>query len=110
MLYRIEWLIDIDAESPLDAAREALRIHRDPESTAVVFSVARLDDETGALVGDPELVDLTARGRYAERRTRGYHVHANGLRGALSWHRTRAEAEAEAARYPASAGAHVVPL
>jgi hypothetical protein len=37
--YRVEWLLDIEAESPADAARQALEIHRDPESLATVFHV-----------------------------------------------------------------------
>ena len=37
--YRVTWEIDIWAERPIDAAREALRIHRDTESIATVFRV-----------------------------------------------------------------------
>ena len=33
------WKIDIEAESPVEAARQALEIHRDPNSTATVFDV-----------------------------------------------------------------------
>ena len=43
--YRVTWAIDIDAESPLAAAEEALRIHRDPTSIATVFAVKRHDTE-----------------------------------------------------------------
>lgn len=39
MLYRVSWSIDIEAESPLEATREALAIQRDPESIATVFDV-----------------------------------------------------------------------
>ena len=38
-LYRVVWEIDIEAESAIDAAREALIIQRDKESTATVFTV-----------------------------------------------------------------------
>ncbi len=32
MEYNVTWTIDLDAESQEDAARKALRIHRDPDS------------------------------------------------------------------------------
>ena len=35
--YLVEWTIELNAESPEDAARQALAIQRDPESTANVF-------------------------------------------------------------------------
>jgi hypothetical protein len=37
--YRVNWRIDIEAESPVEAARQALEIHRDLNSTATVFDV-----------------------------------------------------------------------
>lgn len=37
--YRVVWCIDIDAENPEDAARQALNIQRDPESIATWFDV-----------------------------------------------------------------------
>lgn len=37
--YEVVWRIDISAKSPLDAARQALEIHRDPFSTATFFEV-----------------------------------------------------------------------
>jgi hypothetical protein len=39
-MYRVTWTIDIDAKSPKAAAKEALRIQRDPESIATHFEVA----------------------------------------------------------------------
>jgi hypothetical protein len=51
MEFKINWKIEIDAETPLDAAREALRVQRDSGSTATVFEVT---DENGDLF----LVDL----------------------------------------------------
>lgn len=42
--YKIIWEIELDADSPLEAARQALEIHRDKESSAVVFDVG---DELG---------------------------------------------------------------
>jgi hypothetical protein len=37
--YTVTWEISLDAESAVDAARKALRIHRNPESIATVFVV-----------------------------------------------------------------------
>lgn len=39
MEYLVEWSIEIEADSPLDAARQALATQRDPESIAVCFVV-----------------------------------------------------------------------
>lgn len=39
MEYHIKWEIDVTAGSPLEAAREALTIQRDPKSIATVFEV-----------------------------------------------------------------------
>ena len=44
--YRIHWEIDITAATPLEAARRALRMHRDFESIATVFDVT---DEAGTI-------------------------------------------------------------
>lgn len=38
-MYSVNWKIDIEAESPVEAARQALEIHRDINSTATVFDV-----------------------------------------------------------------------
>lgn len=37
--YRVSWTIDVSADSPEEAAKEALKIQRDPESIAVMFKV-----------------------------------------------------------------------
>lgn len=37
--YRVIWEIDVDADSPTGAAKEALKIQRDKNSTASVFEV-----------------------------------------------------------------------
>lgn len=42
--YSVNWKIDIEAGSPVEAARQALEIHRDPNSTATVLDVC---DEQG---------------------------------------------------------------
>jgi len=44
MNYRVSWQIDLDADSPREAAEKALEIQRRPDSTATAFSVR---DETG---------------------------------------------------------------
>lgn len=49
--YTVTWEIELDAESPEDAARQALEIQRDPFSSALVFFV---QDE----MGDRVMVDL----------------------------------------------------
>jgi len=43
--YKITWIIDILADNEVEAAREALRIQRDPESEATFFIVH--DKDTG---------------------------------------------------------------
>lgn len=37
--YAANWTMEIDAESPEEAARKALEIHRDPKSLATCFEV-----------------------------------------------------------------------
>lgn len=37
--YLVTWSIDIEADTPREAAVQALMIQRDPESTACVFDV-----------------------------------------------------------------------
>ena len=37
--YQVSWVIDIDAESHLEAARQAHKIQVDPKSTALVYGV-----------------------------------------------------------------------
>jgi hypothetical protein len=55
MKYLVKWEIDIDADSPLEAAKEALRIQRDPESIATVFKV---NDRVIDLATDSDEVEL----------------------------------------------------
>jgi len=55
--YRVVWAIDIQAESHEDAARKALEIHRDPDSTATVFDVT--ESSVGGAIGeDSRQIDL----------------------------------------------------
>jgi len=37
--YHVKWEIDIIADSPLEAAKEALNVHRDLNSIASIFTV-----------------------------------------------------------------------
>lgn len=37
--YRVTWVIDVDADTPEDAARKAREYQIDPDSTANVFDV-----------------------------------------------------------------------
>ncbi|WP_032381035.1 hypothetical protein [Rhodococcoides fascians] len=53
--YTVSWQIQIEAENPTEAARAALRIHRNPESTATCFTVT---DEKGAVTGRCVEIDL----------------------------------------------------
>ncbi len=39
-MYAVSWEIDIEADSPMEAAQKALEIQRDPESIATVFLVS----------------------------------------------------------------------
>lgn len=53
--FRVEWEIDVYAESPELAARKALGIHRNPESIATVFTVR----DRNAPEVEPVQMDLT---------------------------------------------------
>lgn len=50
--YNVIWEIDVDARSPMEAAKEALKVQRDPGSTATFFEVR----EHGG--GEPKSIDL----------------------------------------------------
>lgn len=52
--YTVRWEIEIDADSPEEAARMALEIQRDPRSTALVFDV--INNDWGG--GDFLMIDL----------------------------------------------------
>lgn len=59
MNYTVRWEIEIDAETPEEAAREALKIQRDPESTATVFDVEPESKAAGKGLVCSKRVDLT---------------------------------------------------
>ena len=46
--YLISWFVDVDDDSPYEAARQALGMQRDPESTATIFTVR--DKQSGESV------------------------------------------------------------
>lgn len=62
--FKVTWEIELEAETALEAARQALAIQRDPASTATVFTVVDpegrveqidLEDLDGEpLAGEPE--------------------------------------------------------
>lgn len=65
MQYLVTWTIDIEADSPKDAAEQALAIHRNPESIAPVFDVKpqiphKLDILGNSVWGESIAIDLTA--------------------------------------------------
>jgi len=60
--YRVRWEIDgIEADSPLQAARIALGIQRDPESIASVFLVQPMYDDDD----DWTEIDISNQGKSA---------------------------------------------
>ncbi len=89
MEYRVIWTIDIDADSPEDAARRALEIHRRSDSWATHFEVR---DPKGRV----HEVDL---GYPAEAGTDTVHVLVpmeDGIvRGVQAFHTAEAAAKAE---------------
>lgn len=50
-MFRVTWCIDVEADAPEGAARRALEIQRNGESTATVFAVRDY-------VGNETMVDL----------------------------------------------------
>lgn len=63
--YRVRWDIDLEACDPVDAARKALAIQRDPRSWATVFTV-HSEHQGGPQVAtvdlDPEGLDPSGNG------------------------------------------------
>lgn len=56
-LFRVRWEIDLEAPTPVDAARAALAIQRDPDSIATFFEVRR--HRPDGTMGRRHHVDLT---------------------------------------------------
>lgn len=57
-IYDVVWRIQIDAETPREAAEQALRIHRDPNSIATVFEIRRENISCVLDNGEFEEIDL----------------------------------------------------
>lgn len=55
--YRVRWEIDLDAETPREAAQLALKIHRDPGSQSTVFDVDEMDAGETVILSQ-HIVDL----------------------------------------------------
>jgi hypothetical protein len=64
--YHVTWEIDLDAETPLEAARDALAIQRDSGSLATVFTVFG-EDGSQSRVDITEEDDLEASDRLTSR-------------------------------------------
>lgn len=59
--YEVTWTLNLDASGPVEAARAALAVQRDPSSWATVFLVQ--GDEGAATVDlDPEYLDPSGDG------------------------------------------------
>lgn len=48
--YHIRWTIEVEADSPVEAAQKALNIQRKPDSTATVFVVHEVDTDRTVLI------------------------------------------------------------
>lgn len=57
--YRVIWEIDIEAETPREAAQQALDIQRNGDSIATVFTVRRGYILGGRLTYEDETIDLS---------------------------------------------------
>ena len=55
--YRVTWIMELDATSPEDAAKEALAIHRDPDSLATCFDIEDLSTGKHRFIDALEDVD-----------------------------------------------------
>jgi predicted RNA-binding Zn-ribbon protein involved in translation (DUF1610 family) len=71
--YRVTWEIDIEAKSPLDAARKALIVQRDKDSIATVLKVSAWD--TLHKGGPRDIIDLTEWGEKAVDYEADYNEH-----------------------------------
>ena len=60
--YRVRWEIDIEADSPREAAEKAREIQTNPESMATVFQVIQIHDYTDGTCtpGEPIHIDTAA--------------------------------------------------
>jgi hypothetical protein len=58
--YVVEWSMEFEAETSEDAARQALAVHRNPESIATVFDVLEADGSGEAIRVDVTELDNEA--------------------------------------------------
>lgn len=61
-MYTVAWLIDVDAESPEEAAQVALAIQRDNDSQATNFQVREYDGTTDLLKREWQTVEAVSEG------------------------------------------------
>lgn len=62
--YLVKWEIDIEADSPMEAAEKALEIQRDPDSIATCFKVIHPADDEKRSWSDIDLSAEAIRPRY----------------------------------------------
>ncbi|MFE9007515.1 hypothetical protein ACFYOY_36250 [Streptomyces sp. NPDC007875] len=61
--YRITWEIELEADNPVHAARQALALHREPRSWATVFTIHPHGDTQALIVDlDPKHLDPSGNG------------------------------------------------
>jgi hypothetical protein len=58
-LYRVRWEIEVEAETPREAAERARHYQTKPGTTATVFEVAEIHPYAIRRHGDPVTIDLT---------------------------------------------------
>ena len=58
-LYRVRWEIEVEAETPLQAAQKARHYQTKPGTTATVFAVAEIRPYAIRRHGDPVTIDLS---------------------------------------------------
>jgi hypothetical protein len=58
-LYRVRWEIEVEAETPREAAEQARHYQTKPGTTATVFAVAEIRPYAIRRHGDPVTIDLT---------------------------------------------------
>ena len=63
--YRVTWEIDLEANSPREAAEQAQEIQRDPNSIATVFAVSAWADTKGLVKKPTVMIDVQLNGEEA---------------------------------------------
>jgi hypothetical protein len=57
-LYRVRWEIEVEAETPLEAAEKACSYQVKPNTTATVFEIAEIHPYAVNRYGRPVVIDL----------------------------------------------------